>query len=173
MDETLKQRLVGACVLVVVAVVVVPWLLGDPIERSSNAPERKAVPGRTTETPPPSIPDARSGDPTAARPQVEKVPSPTTRTEPAATASTQPPVTAPRELQSAGGYVVQIATFSKPANARKLKQDLGDTSYPVLVEQYGEFWRVVVGPFASESDAARALRYLEKRTRLDGVVRSL
>ena len=70
MDETLKQRLVGACVLVVVAVVVVPWLLGDSIERSSNAPER----GRTwppTETPPPSIPDVRSGDPTAARPQVK------------------------------------------------------------------------------------------------------
>ena len=159
MDEPLKQRLVGAAVLALMAVVVIPLLLGEPevpVDRAEKVPAVVPIPPpRPKPRPAPALPVAVVDQPvqTPSGAPATPAPGPASVTE--------------------SGWVVQLATFSKEDNARTLKRQLSGLASTVTVERYGEYWRVVVGPFGSRASATKILSELEARTQLRGVLRKV
>ncbi len=139
MDLALKQRLVGATVLIALAVIFLPMLLDG-----SGTPERLDVeveiPARD------EAPESQFDQPDVAS-EIAAGDSATASGE-AATESPEPAVT---------GWVVQVGSFSRDANAMVLRDRLRDQGYAAFVEE-GEadgkaVWRVRVGPVPEESEA--------------------
>ena len=86
----------------------------------------------------------------AAKPPVAKPAVARAETPKAASEKTAPPKPAP---QPAGkGYIVQVGAFSTRANADKAAKQVGGTVSPA-----GKFFRVHIGPSASQADATAAL----------------
>lgn len=211
MDIALKQRLVGASVLVALAVVVLPMFLGGrpeeggPDSRTIEIPqqppdldfETRRYPIGETRPPQPE-PDAQKQItlPAPTRPpSSETVPGegpgeaepgeggplagetdPPPGTEAATAAEEEPPVNvvttdalpekAPAGL---GRYIVQVASFGSANNAKRLTGTLQELGYPVTSDtvrsDVGTLHRVRVGPYASESDADRAVAALRGQVR--------
>ena len=146
MDLALKQRLVGAIVLIALAVIFLPMLLdgsGTPerLDVEVEIPERSEAPQSQFDEPDVgaelSAGATGGGDDSAAEPM-----------EPAVT-----------------GWVVQVGSFTREANAVVLRDRLRKQDYAAFVEE-GEadgkpVWRVRVGPVPEESEAREMARELE------------
>ena len=168
MDDALKQRLVGATVLAVFAVLIVPWLLGKPApaERERGHPRPVHKPLMVAPLTPP-LPIQQASE-------TAKRELPVTPTMPL-TASQAPVQRAPVKPQAkaiGNGWFVQLAAFSSDANAQKLTRQLGKFGQSSEVRVDGAYWLVFAGPFKSQADASKARSALERRTGLRGVVRA-
>ena len=173
MDTALKQRLVGASVLIALAVVVLPMLLG-------GRPDGDAKESQKIELPPqPSQLDfetrkypigAPAPKPQADRSEAVEKPLPTPATppvasdesavEPAIEIAEEPPVEVlPLETQpeDKGRYIVQVASFGAVENAKRLSEALRSYGYAVKTDtvksDVGTLHRVRVGPYGTESEA--------------------
>ena len=135
MDERLKQRLVGAIVLIALAVIVVPGLLDGAGRRSSQI-EAFQVP------PEPQFSEA--------------VPQPVARV-----AAVPKPAAAQTDPDSATAmptaWAVQLGAFASADNAHALRDKLRKSGYAAFVESAdeGPRYRVRIGP---EADRAVALQ---------------
>jgi DedD protein len=154
MDEQVKARLIGATILVVIAVALVPELLSGP--RRAVEAEPAAAGSNGTRTVVIDIGDGRAaGAGRNAMPRVVEAPG--EAAEPRATTVSAPPATAAPEIEppaatvaattpvvpppaevappsrtptptnaaTGGGWSVQVGAFSAAATARKLVADLG------------------------------------------------
>lgn len=178
MNEQLKKRLVGAIVLVALAVIFVPMLLeGD--KRSgipmfgSNVPEppenRVGMVDIPLQVPPPP-----AYAPVVVERELPPEPAPAAAPEPVpapvATPAAPPPPKPAAPVQpvkpadvvtakpAAGeSWAVQVGSFSEQANAIRLRDSLRGKGYPAYVEQVklasGTSYRVRVGPTLSRTDA--------------------
>ena len=173
MDTALKQRLVGASVLIALAVVVLPMLLGG--RPDGDAPESQKI-----ELPPqPSELDFETrrypiGEqvpkPQADRSEAVAKPLPTPdpvvesipdrEALPSIEIAEEPPVEViPLETQpeDTGRYIVQVASFGAVDNAKRLSEALRSYGYSVKTDtvksDVGTLHRVRVGPYATESEA--------------------
>ena len=178
MDTAVKERLIGAAVLVVIVVLVVPALLSGPrppagplepatedrrvveIDLTGKDGEREdpglpagpeASEADLDEPPPVQAPAAGPG--TAAPAVVSDAAGPT---EP-------PPAPRPPPAAAAAGWAVQIAALSKQEAAEKMAADLRKKGYPAFVAERRADVKVLygvrVGPEADRSAAeAVALR---------------
>ncbi len=190
MDERLKQRLVGAAVLVLAAVVFVPKLL----DQGGGAPEQpphiiSLQPSEATVTP--VVPlhgnaTAAAPAPTApARPvAAEEKPPAKAAAAPAAAESSPtgpgPTELGPTQLNPTGlgptglnvkpSFTVQLGSFSKADNARGLRDKLVARGYTVVVTSSGSVTRVYVGPQSSRAEAEKVLKKLLADTNLKGIV---
>lgn len=221
MDIALKQRLVGASVLIALAVVVLPMLLGgrtdgggetQKIEVPEQPPEldfetRRYPIGESPPKPPvtrqeerielpsPSAQGYTAGDPSPEPQPVElredlpeetgggqadiaaaepESPPPGTEGMPGETVEEPVTVVTPDPPPSAapggqGRYAVQVASFGSVDNARRLTAQLSEFGYSVssdtVKSDVGTLHRVRVGPYASESDADRAVAALKSQVR--------
>ena len=72
------------------------------------------------------------------------------------------------------GWVVRIGTFANADNVRKVLADLDDKGfspeYEAVETSRGEATRIWLGPFAQRVDAARARTRLEQRTGEPGLI---
>lgn len=72
------------------------------------------------------------------------------------------------------GWVVQIGTFSDPANAKKVRATLVRKGYHVRMEKVrlpkGNATRVRVGPFSDRGKAITTLSHINRQVGLQGVV---
>lgn len=91
-------------------------------------------------------------------------------------ASTQPPVLQPTPRPatvSSGGYYVQVGAFSQIGNAERMSRSVG-TNHNVKVVparvNNADYFRVWVGPYASESQADRVRSDMARRGVADGVI---
>lgn len=197
MDEGLKQRIIGALVLVVAAVIFLPMLLSGQDETEQvqvDVPEQPvldereiaaAVPPSLPEPAPvPEIPQSAgepAGEP-AATPlpdtaSIEPVP---VVTEPAAPAAEPEPAPAPAEQPAApveatsGGWVIQQASFSSVENAEGFRKTLtgqGYNAYTRSAQTDGKtIVRVYVGPLESREAAARVRDELQRRHQSKGLI---
>lgn len=179
MNDQLKKRLVGAIVLVALAVIFVPMLLeGD--KRSSiplfgsNVPE---PPESTTamvdiplQVPPPPVeapvvverelPPAAEPVPAPPAPPapVEAAPPPPAPVAPPAPVQPVKPAQVPQSSKpAAGSWAVQVGSFAESANATRLRDTLRGKGYPAYVEKVklasGTAYRVRVGPVLARADA--------------------
>jgi len=194
MDEKLKERVVGAAVLVVAAIIVVPMILSGPEpsdQDSVTTPEApsqrpteedlssRIVPlksdqalaltadGNTTSSGPGSEPKPARADskPAPDKPQRKSEPS---SAKPAPAAKPTPP------KKPAAGWVVQLGSFSNKGNALGLKERLIKRGYSAFVETStasgAEITRVYVGPEKSRDKAKARLPGLYQETKLKGIV---
>lgn len=163
MDQGLKERLVGAAVLVAIGVWLIPWVLDGPessVASGGNSLQLPAVeepmPMRTqtlrlgesderaAETPPPAAPAAAEpaavATTTAENPAREAAGDSEGTASPSApapvtVAAAQPPKPAPAPAAS-GDFIVQLGTFSEEANARRLAQRAATFGYDAAVSNY-------------------------------------
>jgi DedD protein len=182
-NDILKQRLVGALILVALGVVFWPIIFVEPGERSS--------PGRV-EIPPPPLIDTSPIDPPGqgdlrASPEAESegvvVPVEVTPLsgEPVPDANTPAPAptpepgtrTAPPEqpaLDGSGlpvGWILQVATVSNAAKADELRDTLlasGEKAYVKKLEAGGKvLYRVSIGPNVERAQLERVQPQIDTR----------
>lgn len=179
MDQTLKNRLVGAAVLLALAVVVLPLLF--------DGANQQALMSDLRMPPPPATPDAaalldgghsrlaeakdevlREHAPVEPEPEPEPepiapvavAPSPAepVPASPAPAATLQPAKPADERLsQLAEAWDVQVAAGSSAEGAERLRNTLVAAGYKARVRRDAGIHRVVVGPVLRREDAV-ALR---------------
>lgn len=171
MDERLKQRLVGAAVLVLAAVIFVPMLLdqgdGDPRQPAGTIPEPRP------ESSPPPLPEdasARSVPLDSKRRLAVPAPAaPAAQKPPAKTVKKAAPV-APAATSVTPGFAVQVGSFAKASNATGLRDKLVAKGYTAFVKSSGSVTRVYVGPQSSRAKAEKVLKKLLAEFQLKGIV---
>lgn len=163
----LKQRLVGAVVLVILGVIVIPMLLGgeghSPLTKS-NIPPPPASEFSSKIIPLEDVPPTGSLNPvpTELAPMVEAPPpAPAQPVTPKAPAQALPMpesrVDKAPAAAAATGWVVRLGSFANEQNAHALRDQLRSKGYQPLVEKItangATLLRVSVGP---EPDRKRA-----------------
>lgn len=196
MDVLLKQRLVGAIVLVALGVIFVPMILEGPnrtlVPEMEAFPEPEdqvispplesfpapdAVPAEPdtsivlTDPPPAEVPE---GPAEPAKPLVEPEPEPEPQPEPAAAKSETKKK--PAKIESLGSWVVQMGSFSSEQNALRMRDRLRKSGYATQVEKANidgkSRFRVRVGPFLERADAERNRKQIQDKLTLKGRVLS-
>ena len=176
MDTALKQRLIGAVVLVALAVIFLPMLIKGPAPDSgvSDVPlEMPATPGgqyETRELPLVTPGQAPAGGvvglgsaaaPAATTPASEAIPL---GTAPAAAAAMLPASTA------GGNFAVNFGAYATPADADAVIARLKQSSMPAFREPATingrTAYRVRIGPYTERADA-EAMRLKASQVRSD------
>lgn len=162
MDNTLKQRLIGAIVLVALAVIFLPMLIKGPSTGSGaqdialRAPSAPDADGMQTRELPLVMPSARSGDSVTGMP--------------AAPVAGEPEVAAVAPAQAAAGdFAVNYGAYANAADAQTVITSLKQAGLDAFSEQttinQQAAWRVRIGPFADRAGAESArLRAAALRT---------
>lgn len=173
MDRALKERLIGATVLVVVMVLVVPVFLdGSPTDRS-GAPamieQPVDLPGRHPDKGARTVVlDRRRSEPLPARRRAAPVAD-----EAAAPAAEIAAAPADPKRSATGLWAVQLGSFSSQANADRLAAELRQQGFAAFLSRLetpdGELHRVRVGP-QRDHDSAQAVVTRLKRAGQQGQV---
>ena len=188
-----RRRLIGAIVLVVVAVAILPFVLDNepqPVNETISIqipPKDSAEPAKPSAEPtspaaPPATAAPATPEPAPAETKVapvESPPAPAER-EPVKTAE---PVQKPTEKaaerkpasEKAGEFIVQLGSFSNPKNAQQAQDRLKKAGIKSYTEsaQSGDskITRVRAGPFTTREQAEK-IRDKVKALGFDGVVAS-
>ncbi len=191
-DEQLLARLIGAAVLLAIAVIVLPFVLDGagsqreyeyaetlPVEPARpvleksfssrqplpEAPSAGDVPTVVTEAPP-AFETA-----VAQQPAVEPGAEPPVN-NPVVQNTAQAAVLQPQQIPS--GYNVQVASFVKEANAQKLVSRLLSENLPAYVNQVQgknrPILRVFVGPISSQIDALALKNQIDRTYRVESIL---
>lgn len=172
MDRALKERIIGAAVLVVFAVLVVPVFLDGPSDDAEMISESVTLPGqnnqerkqqtivlerdRTEPVPTAAVPVAVEQKTPA--PEKEK-PAPTVQQKPATPVATTENSSAATE-STTGMWAVQLGSFSNQENAERLAADLRKEGYAAFLSQLktdsGALHRVRIGP-QKDRDSAESV----------------
>lgn len=161
MDTPTKQRLVGAAVLVALAVIFLPMLVKGPAPDSgvSDVPlDMPQAPAdgdiETRELPLVAPQGAASGALDAPAAPGERLPTVDTGNPPADGAPMQPAAVA------AGGYAVHFGSYATAGDADTIVRQLRQSQLPGFREQTTlngrSAWRVRIGPYASRAEAEAA-----------------
>ena len=177
MDRALKERIIGAAVLVLVVVLVVPVFLDGPPEEGAVVSERVPLPGqadqetrtvvldRDRSSP---VPATDSGEPAVTAPQSQPAPvTAATQSEPEPEPDLPAPQPAPAQEDTApqpaadssstGMWAVQLGSFGNVDNARRLIDRLRDKGYPGYLQRQVEgdttVFKVRVGPQVAKEEA--------------------
>ena len=177
MDRALKERIIGAAVLVLIVVLVVPVFLDGPPEEGEIVSERVPLPGqaeqdtktvvldRDRNSP---VPTGETSESPATTPRPQPAPAQTTalpepEPEPAETREAPEPVveeTAPQpsvDASSTGMWAVQLGSFGNADNAERLAADLRSQGHAAFLSQVsteaGQRHRVRIGPQKDRASA--------------------
>jgi DedD protein len=195
LDKGLLQRMVGASVLIALAVIFVPMLFNredDLRHVTVDAPTIPAAPApakiemQPVEVPEPaSVPegfeiieeDAETG---AAPLTAEQAPAPIEPVAPSEPApAAQPPVEQPPSVAVEPrldndnlpvSWSIQLASLSNRASAENLQQTLRSQGYNAYIRTADGMNRVFVGPLVERSEANRLRDVLQRQQKLDGFV---
>ncbi len=184
MDRALKERIIGAAVLVVFVVLVVPVFLDGPPQSGEIVSERVPLPGQAAEEEtrtvvlerdreepvpvpaPVTQPETRQQP---ARSQPEPEPEPRSEPEPAPEPAPEKPATqqpAPAGDSSTGMWAVQLGSFGNQQNAERLAADLRKQGFAAFLSQLstdsGELHRVRIGPQKDRESAEAMAERLAK-----------
>ncbi len=197
MDRALKERIIGATVLVLFVVLVVPVFLDGPSNSGEVISEQVPLPGQSGEanqtivlnrdrTQP--VPAASNNAPVAEEPQEEQKQPEQRELEPEPIAEPEPePVPEPAQKEpevvqatvvepasSTGMWAVQLGSFGNKENADKLAADLKKLGFAAFRSQLstgsGELHRVRVGPQKDRESAEAVAEALAKAGKKGQVV---
>ena len=191
MDKAqLKQRIVGAIVLVALGVIFIPMILNredssSGISGTNIPPKPASLEKLTTESTPP--PPAPVEPPEQTTQLVDK----DTPALPKADATLEQENTAPNKTETAAqsaknkesktsqpdktaGWVVQVASFTDRNKALKLRDRLLKAKYNCYVEsttgKHGTLYRVRIGPVIKRDEADKLQAKLAKQLKLKGTL---
>lgn len=180
LDKSLKQRMVGALVLVALAVIFLPMLFSRPDEQRQIVVDAPAMPAMPAMPEHPVVP--------AEVPEPEPIPEPPqlpqTQEEPAvaesATAPAAVPPPAPSEPAKPASHLdanslpvswsVQLASLSSRERAVELQQRLRSQGYNAYVRSVDGMNRVFVGPVIERAEANRLRDQLNRQQKLNGFI---
>lgn len=186
LDKGLRQRMVGALVLVALAVIFLPMLFSreDELQRvvvdAPVMPQAPAMP--SAELDPVSVPQVQDlpQEPVpgsgleASAPVVEAPAVAVTEpaaTKPAAAADVAPvPVSRLDANGLAVSWSVQLASLSSRASAESLQQTLRGKGYNAYIRNVDGMNRVFVGPVIERAEADRLRDQLTRLQKLNGFV---
>ena len=188
MERRLKERLIGAAVLVMMGVIFIPMILDDRSETDITITETN-IPRRPDDNFSSRIVPLKESDLTpvvngpAQQPLVENLPEaiePVTEETPASEVDNQilttrtPARTATNNQMGATAWVVQLGSFSNEENAKALNEKLRKAGYPAFVEPLKRnsdiAYRVRVGPELLRSDAQSLQEKLKNKMQIEGIV---
>ena len=184
MDERLKQRLVGAAVLVSLAVIFVPMALDrarepqsrfvvDDIPETPEEDDVSPILSLEADASGGSAATGAEGGPPAAAP--DRAASTTSAGNEQDGSSGEPE----RESASTGAdtvnaWVVQLGSFARSQNAVALRDQLRAKGYTAFLESaesdQGRVTRVYVGPELQRAQAEQALKELQGEGDLQGII---
>ena len=194
--KQLKQRIVGAIVLVGLGVIFIPMILnqgeGDSPITGSNIPQKplelvrmsgQAAPAKPEvpianrdlprlvdeHTPPMTQTDAIATD-TQAEPSAPKpVTADVNVSTPAKQVSAEPQAKT-KTTHKSRAWVVQVASFSEQKKAIKLRDRLRKAKHPTFVESVngkkGQYYRVRVGPLVKRSKAEKLKKKIARQFKI-------
>ncbi|WP_169531437.1 SPOR domain-containing protein [Azotobacter chroococcum] len=190
LDKRLKQRMIGALVLLALAVIFLPMLFtredevrqvvveAPPMPKAPPAPrvevEPVAVPEPVIlpEEPPPSTA-------VASTPATPAVPAASTSTRDKTQAANPAPPPAQAKVAEASrldanslpaSWSIQLASLSNSANAQALQKTLRSQGYNAYIRHVDGMNRVYVGPVIERSEANRLRDQLKRQHNLSGFV---
>ena len=185
LDKGLKQRIVGALVLVALAVIFLPMLLSRQDERDSievEVPTAPVSPGMPdTVAPPVEVPVASEpvpadlDQPLPLEPQPEPAAEPVVTPQaqpspPAAAAAPQAPASRLDDASLPVSWSVQLASLSSRTGAEALQKTLRSQGYNAYIRQVDGMNRVFVGPVIERKEADRLRDQLNRQHKLSGFV---
>jgi len=173
MERALKERIIGAVVLVIFAVLVVPIFLDGPPADGEIVTERVLLPGQEGQNTQTVVLERDRKDPVPAATspaparQESVVPEPVRKEPKPVVVKSQeadkgpekvPEQPAPRPAASTTGmWAVQLGSFSNKDNAEKLAADLRKQGYAAFLSQLatdkGQLHRVRIGPQKDRASA--------------------
>lgn len=183
LDKGLKQRIVGALVLVALAVIFLPMLfsredeLRQVVVDAPAMPQAPAIPEVAldpVEVPQPiaeeqvppveplDVPEVAEAPPTA----VPAAVAPVEPSQPAAPAE-------PARLDASSlpvSWSVQLASLSSRSGAEELQKKLRSQGYNAYVRTFEGMNRVFVGPLVERAEADRLRDQLNRQQKLNGFV---
>lgn len=179
LDKGLKQRMVGALVLLALAVIFLPMLFSRQDEVPSVVVQAPAMPEMpaplVAELQPVVVPEPQLLDepedieaPVAAEPVVPAVT--------AAPAVAQAPASPPAPAKRVDGnglpvsWSVQLASLSSRAGAETLQKTLRSQGYNAYIRTVDGMNRVFVGPLIERGEADRVRDQLNRQHKLNGFV---
>ena len=186
-----RRRLIGAIVLVVLAVVFIPMILdSEPRPKQNDMPLEIPAKDKVAPLPPPTRVSEPAPAPAPAQPATP-TPAPTQAATPAPipTSAATPskaatPVEAAAQKPKAGaapspkseasapkleGFAVQVGAFRDETKLNQAREKLMAARIPHFVERRGDLNRLRAGPFATRDEAEKALANVKAAT-LDGQV---
>ncbi len=179
MDRSLKERVIGAIVLVIFAVLVVPVFLNGPSTDTEIITESVTLPGQNgdgirqqrvvlkrnrTQPVPQSLAEVKTQPATQAKTPAESMPDARDKTpEPSVAKSTE---AKPAPTQLTGMWAVQMGSFSEKVNADRLVADLRNDGFAAFMSQHntssGDLHRVRIGPQKDRASAESIATQLQK-----------
>ena len=170
-----RRRLVGAIVLVVLAVVFVPMIL-DPEPRQKRTEPSLEIPpkDKVAALPPPAATPAKAGvqqksaEAAPVIPPAPVVPAKAATQEKSAEAvpaKTSPPPVSPELV----GFAVQVGAFKEEGKLQQAHEKLVAAKIPHYVERRGDLNRLRAGPYPTREAAEKALASV-KAASLEGQV---
>ncbi len=191
-ESKLKQRIVGALVLIALAVIFLPMLLKqeDPARKvvveappMPVVPEQPQYPVAEVAVPEPVIDDEWDGAVITEQPlatgsapvqpvAVEPAPAAPVVTQPVKPVVTQPVSKKPEQPVIAPGidknnlpvsWSVQLASLTNKANAEALRDTYRKKQYNAYVRSSDGVHRVLIGPLVKEADAQSMCKSLKAR----------
>jgi DedD protein len=200
MEQILKQRLIGAIVLVSLAVIFIPIILEGPDDewtpRSHSLPDKPQLDYRADVDlvlPPPTpaaeqqIPGeiavkdavAVTAQPVADPGKSVEVPAPPSEPvkvepKPEPKPSVKSPMLAAPVEKTLKGWFVQVGSFGQEMNARGLQERLAASGFKAQLQKVEignkHAYRVLVGPSVSRSEAEKLAASLKSGQQLKGMV---
>ena len=176
MDNTLKQRLVGAAVITALAAIFVPMLFDDPIEKngqSIRALEIPPSPEIAFQSEKKSIPtsiDEVLAVPEAEPIKIESAQEGVETTNKVATVNVKP-----KKDPELIRWVIQIGSFGQRQNALALRDKLRKQGFSAFVDsievkEKGTHYRVRVGPELDKNRAQATQRKIEKQYQVKSIL---
>lgn len=173
MNDGFKQRLVGAIVLLVVALILWPVIFTDPdgivMDRTSQIPPAPAFEKYHVDKPvrPQTIEPANKPKPAAVKP------APKLQSKIQARSEAKPvPKLDKKGLPEA--WVLQVASFTQPQKADDLKQALQKKGYKAFTRvkstKEGKLKRVYIGPRFTKDAFNNDKKTIDKRHKLESMV---
>ncbi|WP_048300193.1 SPOR domain-containing protein [Pseudomonas aeruginosa] len=161
LERGLKQRIVGALVLIALAVIFLPMLFTREDESRQvvvEAPPRPQSPAMpSVEVQPTEVPELQPGEEGIA-PEIVEEGSP---------AAAEKRLDANNLPQS---WSVQLASLSNRARAEELQKTLRSQGYNAYIRSFDGMNRVFVGPVIQRAEADRLRDQLSKQQKLNGFV---
>jgi DedD protein len=171
MEIGLKERLIGAIVLVILAVIIIPWVLkggsapDSTVTKSLTLPPATATLGQPAyhmDLNNPALATSVSPPTTATSHVViaNSAPPPIVKAAPAAQIPAHAAVKATKATAT-GGWVIQAGSYSNEVNARSVQSKLVKQGFHAYISRFHKgshtYYRVRVGPYADRASAERAV----------------
>lgn len=190
LDKGLKQRIVGALVLLALAVIFLPMLFSREDELRQVSVDAPAMPPAPTmpqvaldpvEVPQPvaeeAVPPVEPLDaPGVAAEPAEEEPAPVVaQTVPAAPVAQpgKPAASEPKRLDASNlpvSWSIQLASLSSRPGAEELQKKLRSQGYNAYVRSVDGMNRIFVGPLIERAEADRLRDQLNRQHKLNGFV---